>query len=492
MDVSAVVSLAVAAVLVLLVVPRPKFVRARAQYDLPRPQAVSPDRPLLSLLMPLRSETWFDGPVETLLLSTPWNIEILLVLYEDDSVTRPLAEELVRRHPDRVRTVELPITYEHPSTRAAALNGGLPHCAGEFTGVIDADSVIPGHLLAWVEGAFRASGVDVVRTARHLPRTARSTDAQARLDGMLCVWGREAIRVSRQFFLGQSEHYFVRTDLLRVLGGWDDDCKAEELELMLRLFSYGAKGALLHVPQHLWPERIRFEDDWRSVRLRRARRYMAMLQIHRTGEWRRFPSRRDRLAARRAFLAPVLRALVAVPGIVGVLTWAVAAWGDRLHTAVLIGWTTAALTLPAAAGTHWLLTSSRPRWWQFLLPVHPYEVPLLLRVTATRLVDLAVDARAAAGALGSYLATDRKVLRAHFERSRVEPPRPPGAAPPDPPEAPAARADLLDVAGSPDTPAATAAMAEGLDALFRALGPPPSSLRLAETGPPPHGGASDG
>ncbi|MFI1360627.1 hypothetical protein ACH4TV_44705 [Streptomyces sp. NPDC020898] len=71
------------------------------------------------------------------------------------------------------------------------------------------------------------------------------------------------------------------------------------------------------------------------------------------------------------------------------------------------------------------------------------------------------------------------------------PPPGPGEAVHPGPEPPSG--DLLTVAESPDTPQAAKSLADGLDTLFRTLGPPPEAVRLAQTGPTQgDGGSTDG
>ncbi|MFG2999272.1 glycosyltransferase family 2 protein [Streptomyces sp. NPDC048340] len=343
MDISVVITLVAAALLIQLLLPHPRFVKAHKEYDLPDPV---PDPPgtgpvpvKFSLLVPLRYEPDVDVTLRDLLVSPRRDFEILLLVGVDDPNTGDTCAHLAQAFPDRVRVVE-----NTAPTMAAALNTAIRYCNGDVVGVIEGGDTVRASLLDRVDGAYRASGADIVRVAMDVADDSTAPHLYWLMDGMVCVRGSRPVRLTKRFHLTPSAAYFVRTDLLRISGGWDGDSRTEELELLLRL---------------------------------------------------------------RSFLAAVNHSL-----------WA-------------------------------------------------------------------------------YLRSDTKVLSDHFDRSRREPPKPRrGAAPhraapePDPPAHP----DLLAVAESPDTPAAVESMATGLDALFRALGPPPESLRLAEAGPTPQGdgGASDG
>ncbi|MFG3345690.1 glycosyltransferase [Streptomyces sp. NPDC048018] len=481
---------AVCAVLVRLFLPRPRFVRAQAQYDLPDPGALPyapPGRVRFSLLVAARYEPELAATVESLLAGPRRDVEILLLLAQDDFVSEPAARVLAQRHPDRIRVVHTPAV-----TKSAALNAGLPHCSGEIIGVIDVEGPVRSGLLDRVDGAFQVSGADVVRVAIDIPENTNAIDLQKRLDELVCVRGHRPVRVTRHFYLGPSDTHFVRTELVRLLGGWDDDCRFEERELMLRLFSYGAAGAVLYgEPARDGTTPV---TRWTGLTSWRVRHFTSVLQIHRTGEWRRTTGLRDRAAARQALLVPLVRALAAGPVAVCAATLAGVLANGSFAVAMAL-WCLFLLHGPALEATLWLRAqSSGRRQLRLLLATGPQDVALARRVLLPRLPDLAFLTWSAWAALWTYLRSDTKVLRSHFERSRDEPPRPPVAPPPDRPAPDSAPADLLHVAESTDTPAAVTAMASGLDALFRALGPPPSSLRLAEAAPTPQGdgGAGDG
>ncbi|MFD9356737.1 hypothetical protein [Streptomyces sp. NPDC060031] len=510
MDISVVITLVAAALLIQLLLPHPRFVKAHKQYDLPDP---SPDPPVgpvpvkFSLLVPLRYEPDVDDMLAELLTSPRRDFEILLLVGPDDSKSSPACRRLSELHPDRVRVVDGPLTPDW--TMAAALNAAIPHCYGDVIGVIGGGDPVRASLLDRVDGAYQASGVDIVRVALDFPEGAPTSELYWLMHGMVCVRGIRPVRVTKRFHLTPSAAYFVRTDLLRVLGGWDMDSRSEELELLLRLSSFGASDAMLYgePARHNAPwsrSSLLSARGWKRLRDRRVRWYTTLLLIHRTREWRRFPTVRKRLAAHDALVLPIVQALLAFPALV-VSFLLPFAWPDQsVYRFALPLWVFYVSVVATVAGADWLRNQSRAKRSRLLTLAEVLNPPaLMFRFTVITgwSADLVMRQVAAQRALWRYLRSDTKVLRDHFERSRREPPqRParsaagsgpnPAAAEPDPPAA----ADLLAVAGSPDTPAAVQAMATGLDALFRALGPPPESLRLAEAGPTPQGdgGTSDG
>ncbi|MFD9332841.1 glycosyltransferase [Streptomyces sp. NPDC060028] len=506
MDISVVITL-VAVLLIQLLLPHPRFVKAQYQYDLPEPapEPHPPGRPVpvnFSLVVPLRYQRGIHEMLAELLVSDRRDFEIVLVVGTDDSESGPACRDLATAFPDRVRVVESP--PDSVRTRAGSLNTAIPHCNGEVVGVIEGGDPVRASLLDRVDGAYRVSGAAIIRVAVDIPDATSIAELYSLTNGLVCVRGTRPVRVTKRIQLTPSAAYFVRTDLLRVLGGWDEDCLDEEPELLLRLSSFGATDAMLYgePARHtrsgpsFWAYRVL----WAALRRQRVRWYTSLIRVHRTGEWRRFPSFRDRTAARYALLGPVFQGLFSTPALAAafLLTFV---WPDQsLYRFALPLGTVYASATANVWGATWLRAQSRGTGRISLADaLDPRALWFKVAVLAGWGLDLAVRLAAALRAVWGYLRSDAKVLSDHFERSRHEPPKRPArttpapeAASPEPP--PPAHPDLLAVAGSPDTPAAVQAMATGLDTLFRALGPPPESLRLAEAGPTPQGdgGTSDG
>ncbi|MEV6956377.1 glycosyltransferase [Streptomyces sp. NPDC051183] len=233
MDISVVITLVAAALLIQLLLPHPRFVKAHKEYDLPDPV---PDPPgtgpvpvKFSLLVPLRYEPDVDVTLRDLLVSPRRDFEILLLVGVDDPNTGDTCAHLAQAFPDRVRVVE-----NTAPTMAAALNTAIRYCNGDVVGVIEGGDTVRASLLDRVDGAYRASGADIVRVAMDVADDSTAPHLYWLMDGMVCVRGSRPVRVTKRFHLTPSAAYFVRTDLLRISGGWDGDSRTEELELLLR------------------------------------------------------------------------------------------------------------------------------------------------------------------------------------------------------------------------------------------------------------------
>ncbi|MFD9410820.1 glycosyltransferase [Streptomyces sp. NPDC059989] len=504
MDIPSAIAFIAAALLLPRLLPHPRFVFARAQYDLPIPtqQRPEPGRRLrFSLLVPMAYNPDIEGTLGGLLRTSRQDFEILLLVQTDDVPSLMSAWQLAERYPDQVRVVD--DAWGSGDSVADALNHALSFCQGELTGVIETGDPIRGSLLGRVDGAFRISEADVVRVAAELPDgRLTAPHLYAAMDDVVCVRGTRPVRVTRSFHLPPSDAYFVRTDLLRSHGGWDGNCEIEELELMAGLRRSRrpkVKGAMLYgepvrhhglAPWHGAPSaHPRHRPGWEVARLDWHRRLLA---VHWTREWR-YPLRvRDVLFSHRTFLFPSLRGVVAVSALWIALSVPFALPALPAYRFALPFWVVLASVLANARGALWL----RSQTGRGLMTAGPTprgvwrdRAQLAGAAAAGWLWNLRALVSISAMAKGVYPKYPQR-NRASFdpdlyERSR----RAEGDAPPDPP----LPSDLLDIAGSPDTPAAAEAMSTGLDALFRALGPPPESVRIAQTGPPQgDGGTSDG
>jgi glycosyltransferase XagB len=99
---------------------------------------------------------------------------------------------------------------------------------------------------------------------------------------------------------------FVRTELLRRVGGWDPECLAEDCELGVRLSSRGARIVVAYHPAMVTQEEA--PASLQALFRQRTRWNQGFLQVLRKGEWRHLPTRRQRLLARYTLAMPFLQA----------------------------------------------------------------------------------------------------------------------------------------------------------------------------------------
>jgi cellulose synthase/poly-beta-1,6-N-acetylglucosamine synthase-like glycosyltransferase len=244
------------------------------------------------------------------LLDYPF-FEILVIVGHDDRSTAAVAEESARRHPDRIRVV---VDDNWPKNKPKALNTALPFCTGDVVGVFDAEDEVDRRLLRAVDRAFRANRADVVQGGVQLINF-RSNWFSLRNCLEYFFWFRSRLHLHEhhRFIPLGGNTVFVRTDVLRMVGGWDGECLAEDCELGVRLSALGASISVCYDP-HLVTREETPDTLW-SLLKQRTRWNQGFLQVLRKGEWRRLRTRNERMLARYTLAQPFLQAFsgIAIP-----------------------------------------------------------------------------------------------------------------------------------------------------------------------------------
>ncbi len=101
---------------------------------------------------------------------------------------------------------------------------------------------------------------------------------------------------------------FVRTDLLRLVNGWDPECLAEDCELGVRLSTLGANIAVAYDPHMVTREET--PGSIGDLIRQRTRWNQGFLQVMSKGYWKALPSRRQRTIAHYTLAQPLLQAFV--------------------------------------------------------------------------------------------------------------------------------------------------------------------------------------
>jgi glycosyltransferase XagB len=273
--------------------------------------ARAPGLPQLSfsLLVPARhEEAVLEETLEQLVRLDHPRFEVLAIVGHDDPGTTAVAEAVAERHPDRVRVV---VEDNWPKNKPKALNTALPLCRGEVVGVFDAEDGVDRHLLRYVDDAFRATDAHVVQGGVQLINF-RSNWFALRNCLEYFFWFRSRLHLhERHSFIPLGGNtVFVRTDVLRSVGGWDAECLAEDCELGVRLSTLGARISVSYDPYLVTREET--PDTLRALLKQRTRWNQGFLQVLRKGEWRRLPTRRQRLLARYTLAQPFLQAFAGI------------------------------------------------------------------------------------------------------------------------------------------------------------------------------------
>jgi cellulose synthase/poly-beta-1,6-N-acetylglucosamine synthase-like glycosyltransferase len=258
-----------------------------------------------SILVPARhEEAVLAQTLEQLQRLDYPSFEVIVIVGHDDPGTTEVASAMAARDPDRFRVV---VDENWPKNKPKALNTGLPFCRGEITVVFDAEDEVDRRLLRTVDRAFRATGADVVQGGVQLINF-RSSWYSLRNCLEYFFWFRSRLHLQeRHHFIPLGGNtVFVRTDVLRSVGGWDPDCLAEDCELGVRLSALGGRVTVCYDPYLVTREETP-GTLWALLK-QRTRWNQGFLQVLRKGEWRRLPMRRQRLLARYTLAQPFLQA----------------------------------------------------------------------------------------------------------------------------------------------------------------------------------------
>ncbi|MBV9412744.1 MAG: glycosyltransferase family 2 protein [Acidimicrobiia bacterium] len=230
--------------------------------------------------------------------------EVIVIVGHDDPGTAAVAQEWAARHPDIGRVV---VDTNWPKNKPKALNTALPQCAGDIVAVFDAEDEVHPQLLRHVDTCFAVTGVDMVQAGVQ-PMNHRSSWWALLSSLEYYVYYRSLFhqRARQRFIPLGGNTVFVRTSLVQATNGWDANCLAEDCELGVRLSSLGARAVAAYDPDLVTREET--PADVRGLFHQRVRWQQGFFQVLRKGDWRRLPTRRQRMVARCALAMPMVQA----------------------------------------------------------------------------------------------------------------------------------------------------------------------------------------
>ncbi len=219
--------------------------------------------------------------------------EVIVVVGDDDPETAAVAADMVKQFPGVFRIVT---DYSSPKNKPKALNAAIPECTGDIVGVFDAEDIVNPRLLACVDECFSATEAHAVQAGVQLVNFQSSWfSVRNVLEYFFWFQSRLHYQARRLFVPLGGNTVFVRTALLKALGGWDPECLAEDCDLGTRLAAVGA-----HVEVAYEPDLATREETPSTVGglvRQRTRWNQGFLQVLRKGHWRALPLRQRSLAA---------------------------------------------------------------------------------------------------------------------------------------------------------------------------------------------------
>ncbi|MGW3247652.1 glycosyltransferase [Streptomyces sp. NPDC001070] len=262
-----------------------------------------------SLLVPARHEqAVLEHTVNGLLRSAHGDYEIIVIVGHDDPGTTEVAQRVAASAPDRVRVV---VDTSETKNKPKALNTALPHCAGAVVGVFDAEDQVHPALLAHVDHAFRTTGADVVQGGVQLINFHSSWYSLRNcLEYFFWFRSRLHLHALKGFIPLGGNTVFVRTEVLREAGGWDENCLAEDCDLGVRLSSRGKRVVVAYDSEMVTREET--PGTLVSLLKQRTRWNQGFLQVYRKRDWKQLPTMGQRMLARYTLMTPFFQAFTGV------------------------------------------------------------------------------------------------------------------------------------------------------------------------------------
>ncbi|MEU1205852.1 glycosyltransferase [Nocardia sp. NPDC005825] len=268
-----------------------------------------------SLLVPARHEdAVLAHTLERLLESGYDAYEIIVVVGHDDPATTAVARQ-VEAVSNRVTVV---VDTHAVKNKPKALNTGLAYCRGDVVGVFDAEDQVHPALLAHVDHAFRSTAADVVQGGVQLINFHSNWYALRNcLEYFFWFRSRLHLQARHGFIPLGGNTVFVRTDRLREVDGWDENCLAEDCDLGARLSTRGAKVVVAYDSTLVTREET--PGSLYALFKQRTRWNQGFMQVYRKRDWRRLPTASQRALARYTLASPFLQAFSGVATAVGLV-----------------------------------------------------------------------------------------------------------------------------------------------------------------------------
>jgi cellulose synthase/poly-beta-1,6-N-acetylglucosamine synthase-like glycosyltransferase len=232
--------------------------------------------------------------------------EVIVVVGHDDPETHAVAADAIGGDP-RFRLV---VDTNEPKNKPKALNTALPHCRGDIISVFDAEDVVAPQLLRAVDQTFQSTGAEIVQGATQLVNHHSSWFAvRNALEYYFWFKSRLHFHARTGFIPLGGNTVFVRRGWLVAIGGWDEECLAEDCDLGARLSARGARTVVAYTADLATREET--PETLGALIKQRTRWSQGFLQVFRKRDWTSLPIR-SRLLAGYTLAFPFLQAASAL------------------------------------------------------------------------------------------------------------------------------------------------------------------------------------
>lgn len=240
------------------------------------------DLPMISVLAPLYREAAISSALLQRIQQLDYprdRLEVLLVLEEEDDLTRGAVQEL--QLPFWIRVIEVP-AWGPLRTKPRAMNYALDFCRGDIIGVWDAEDAPQPDQLRQVAAAFAAAPQKVACFQGFLDYYNPGANWIARCFTLeYASWFRIVLpgiaRLGLVVPLGGTT-MFIRRKVLDEMAGWDSHNVTEDADLGVRLYRAGFQTCILPTTTH--EEAACHFPSWIRQRSRWLKGFMVTYLVH--------------------------------------------------------------------------------------------------------------------------------------------------------------------------------------------------------------------
>lgn len=233
-------------------------------------------------------------------------IEVFVICEQGDHGTiARVREKLAEPGTERVRLI---IFDDGPINKPHGLNKGLARATHDVVTIFDAEDEPHADIFQIINTTMATETVEVVQGGVHLMNyDSRWFSALNVLEYFF--WFKSALHYfgwSGMVPLGGNT-VFVRREMLQALGGWDERCLTEDADVGIRLSAAGARIRVICDDEHVTREET--PATIAALVKQRTRWNQGFLQVLLKGDWRRLPTRTQRLLAAYVLMTPFIQGL---------------------------------------------------------------------------------------------------------------------------------------------------------------------------------------
>ena len=286
------------------------WVRPKRLVSTRSPREYLPPRSSFTAILPARHEQEVIAQTVRRVWETDYPKELLEVVVVCEHADAETIAEARRAsaeigHPNvRVLTFD-----DGPINKPHGLNVALTQTTHEVVTIFDAEDDVHPEIFRVVDTLMQRGGASVIQAGVQLMDFQSSWySVHNVLEYFFWFKSRLHFHARAGMITLGGNTVFMRRRLIEEVGGWDEGCLTEDADVGIRLSVLGEPIAVTYEAEHATREET--PPTLASFVKQRTRWSQGFLQVLRKGDWRRLPSRRQRLLAGYTLAYPFLQAFI--------------------------------------------------------------------------------------------------------------------------------------------------------------------------------------